>query len=64
MLKIRLTYDSKHPHEFEQMMTLLKKNYRVLNQSKPYKGRGLSSYTNVYLDIEKEFNDETNHNGY
>lgn len=56
MLKLRITYEYDNPKELETLLTHLNKAYRILNQSKPYKGRGQSAYANIYLDVEKELN--------
>ena len=54
MLKIRITYEHDKPNELENILDYLNQQYRILNKSKPYKGRGQSAYSNLYLDIEKE----------
>lgn len=52
MLKIRITYDQEKTTELEEFIKILDTQYRILNQSAPYKGRGRSVYSNVYVDIE------------
>ena len=60
MLKIRLTYGSQRKEESKELIDLIKSHYRILNESRPYKGRGASVYESIYLDIEKETENETN----
>ena len=38
--------------ELAETIKILNDNYIVLNQSKVYKGRGTTKYSNIYLDIE------------
>lgn len=54
MIKIRLTFvDTPKGHsELAGAIKILNDNYIVLNQSKVYKGRGATKYSNIYLDIE------------
>ena len=59
MLKVRITYEHDNPSELETILNHLSQSYRILNKSKPYKGRGQSAYSNIYLDITKEQKDET-----
>lgn len=50
MLKFRITYSSEK--ELQKAIEKLEAEFNVLSISKPYKGRGKSKYSNVYLDIE------------
>lgn len=50
MLKFRITYSSEK--ELQKSIEKLEAEFNVLSISKPYKGRGKSKYSNVYLDIE------------
>lgn len=56
MLKIRATFvdNERGKKELKDFLELLKKNktFDVINESKVYKGRGNSQYSNIYLDIE------------
>ena len=51
MLKIRITFvdDAKGN---ENAKEVIKENFTIVNQSRVYKGRGTSMYSNVYLDVE------------
>ena len=52
MLKIRITYaDDK---ELAAAIKKLEKEFKVLSISKPYRGRGRSQYSNIYLDVENK----------
>jgi len=55
MLKIRVTFidDPNGNKELEQLKEDIENNYKILNESKVYKGRGKSLYSSIYLDIEK-----------
>ncbi|NRT77662.1 hypothetical protein [Clostridium beijerinckii] len=55
MLKIRVTFvdDRDGQVELEEAKQIFKDNYRILNESRIYKGRNKSKYSNVYLEIEK-----------
>lgn len=50
MLKIRITYADKN--ELDAAIKKLEQSFKVLSISKPYKGRGRSQYSNIYLDVE------------
>lgn len=56
MLKVRATFvdNEKGNKELEDFLSLLSKNKKLnlISQSKVYKGRGNSQYSNIYLDIE------------
>lgn len=54
MLKIRITFvdDAKGNKEVENAKEVIKENFIIVNQSRVYKGRGTSMYSNVYLDVE------------
>ncbi|MEG0578933.1 MAG: hypothetical protein RR490_03350 [Niameybacter sp.] len=52
MLKLRITYRMDKPEELEQAIKGLEANFTILQQSKPYAGRGKSVYGNIYLDVE------------
>lgn len=56
MIKIRLTFvdNEKGNKELENTLKELKKSFDILNESKIYKGRGNSQYSNIYLDIERK----------
>lgn len=55
MLKVRVTFvdDKDGQEELDEAKQIFKDNYRILNESRIYKGRNKSKYSNVYLDIEK-----------
>lgn len=55
MLKIRVTFvdNEKGNKELSDFMEMIEKRQTVLNQSRIYKGRNNSKYSNVYLDIEE-----------
>ena len=38
--------------EVENAKEVIKENFTIVNQSRVYKGRGTSMYSNVYLDVE------------
>ena len=56
MLKIRATFvdNERGDKELEDFLELLRENkmFMVISESKVYKGRGNSQYSNIYLDIE------------
>lgn len=57
MLKIRVTFvdeDSKSINDIEKVLSVLEKDFQILNQSKVYKGRGTSRYSNIYIDIDRK----------
>lgn len=57
MLKIRVTFvdeDSKSINDIEKVLSVLEKDFQILNQSKVYKGRGTSKYSNIYIDIDRK----------
>lgn len=56
MIKLRLTFvdDEKGNEEVKSTIEELKKSFRIINESKAYKGRGNSLYSNIYLDIDKK----------
>lgn len=52
MLKFRISYSDEK--ELGKALEKLETEFNVLSISKPYRGRGKSKYSNVYLDIEKK----------
>lgn len=56
MLKVRATFvdNEKGNKELEDFLELLRENkmFMVVSESKVYKGRGNSQYSNIYVDIE------------
>lgn len=54
MIKIRLTFvdTPKGCSELAGAIKILNDKCIVLNQSKVYKGRGATKYSNIYLDVE------------
>lgn len=57
MLKIRVTFvdeDSKSINDIKKVLSALEKDFQILNQSKVYKGRGTSKYSNIYIDIDRK----------
>ncbi len=56
MLKIRATFvdNERGNKELEDFLELLRENkmFMVISESKVYKGRCNSQYSNIYLDIE------------
>ena len=49
MLKIRITFADEK--ELQQGLEQIEKSFIILNQSKIYKGRWKTAYSNIYLDI-------------
>ena len=50
MLKIRVTFvdgDNKSINDINKILSALEKDFQILNQSKVYKGRGTSKYSNI-----------------
>ena len=56
MLKIRITFVDNLEGRKEDIRAIeeLKYKYTVLNESRIYKGRGGSKYSNIYLDVESK----------
>lgn len=57
MLKIRVTFvdgDNKSINDINKILSALEKDFQILNQSKVYKGRGTSKYSNIYIDIGRK----------
>lgn len=56
MIKARLTFvdNEKGQEELKELIADLKEKYDILDESKVYKGRNNSMYSNIYLDIEKK----------
>lgn len=57
MLKIRVTFvdgDNKSINDINKILSALEKDFQILNQSKVYKGRGASKYSNIYIDIDRK----------
>lgn len=56
MIKLRLTFvdNEKGIKELESVLKELKKSFDIISESKVYKGRGNSQYSNIYLDINKK----------
>ena len=57
MLKIRVTFvdgDSESINDINKILSALEKDFQILNQSKVYKGRGNSKYSNIYVDIDRK----------
>lgn len=54
MLKVRITFvDNENGRkEFQEAKDKLAKEFNILQESKPYKGRGNSQYSNIYIDLE------------
>lgn len=52
MLKIRITYANQD--ELNLAIEKLQQEFKVLCISRPYKGRGQSCYSNIYLDVENK----------
>ncbi|MBQ8999822.1 MAG: hypothetical protein IJ086_14195 [Clostridium sp.] len=56
MLKVRATFvdNERGNKELEDFLELLRENkmFMVVSESKVYKGRGNSQYSNIYVDIE------------
>lgn len=50
MLKIRITYADQE--EMQEALAVLEREFRVLQVSKEYPGRGNSQYSNIYVDVE------------
>ena len=56
MLKIRATFvdgDSESIDDINKILSTLEKEFQILNQSKVYKGKGSSKYSNIYIDIDR-----------
>lgn len=56
MLKVRVTFvdDLEGRKEKDDFIDDIKKQYSIVNESKVYKGRGSSKYSNIYLDLYKK----------
>lgn len=57
MLKVRVTFvdgDSESIDDINKILSTLEKEFQILNQSKVYKGRGSSKYSNIYVDIDRK----------
>lgn len=56
MIKARLTFidDKEGQEELKEMIQNIKENYNVISESRIYKGRKGSQYSNIYLDINKK----------
>lgn len=56
MIKLRLTYVDNETgnKELQNVITELKKSFNIIHESKVYKGRGNSQYSNIYLDVEQK----------
>lgn len=56
MLKVRVTFvdNEKGNEELQDFLELLSENKRfeVIQESKVYKGRGNSQYSNIYVDVD------------
>ena len=56
MLKVRVTFvDNKKGNEqLEEFLEMLRENkkFETISESKIYKGRGSSQYSNIYVDID------------
>ena len=56
MLKVRVTFvDNKKGNEqLEEFLEILRENkkFETISESKIYKGRGSSQYSNIYVDID------------
>lgn len=52
MLKLRITYQNDKPHELQEALNIIEQQFDIVSRSREYKGRGLSKYNNVYLDVE------------
>lgn len=54
MLKVRITFTDteKGQEELAQLTKLLDKNCEILNNSRVYKGRNGSKFSNKYIDLE------------
>ena len=58
MLKLRITFvdDNEGGKELGEALEEIRKDFKVISESKIYKGRGKSIYSNIYLDVEKKLN--------
>lgn len=56
MIKFRLTFvdNEKGNKELESALKELKKSFNIISESRVYKGRGNSQYSNIYLDIDEK----------
>ncbi|WP_195245624.1 hypothetical protein [Clostridium celatum] len=56
MIKMRLTFVDtvEGRKELDRALEGVKKTFNVINESKVYKGRGNSQYSNIYLDVEEK----------
>lgn len=54
MLKLRITFvdDEEGNKELEKFIKNIEKENKILNISKPYRGRGKSIYSNIYIDVK------------
>ena len=54
-MAIKIVTDStSYIHDIEKVLSVLEKDFQILNQSKVYKGRGTSRYSNIYIDIDRK----------
>ena len=56
MIKCRLTFvdNEQGKQELDYTIKQLKKSFEILNESKIYKGRGRSQYSNIYIDLDRK----------
>ncbi len=56
MIKKRLTFvDTEEGNiELDNALNEISKGFTVIQTSKVYKGRGISKYSNIYLDVESK----------
>lgn len=56
MLKVRVTFvdNEKGNEQLEEFLEMLRENkkFETISESKIYKGRGSSQYSNIYVDID------------
>lgn len=56
MIKVRLTFvdNEKGNEQLEDFLEMLRENkkFETISESKVYKGRGNSQYSNIYVDVD------------
>lgn len=56
MLKIRITFidNENERNELQKAKDKLSKEFNIIQESKIYKARGNSHYSNIYIDLENK----------
>lgn len=56
MIKVRITFvdNPEGNKELQESLKVLNANFTIIQESKVYKGRGNSKYSNIYLDLQNK----------